>query len=121
MEIPKIFESEYRFCEILWENEPISSSELVRICKEKLEWKKSTTYTVIRRLSERGVLKSENAIVTSLVSKEDVLSAESTEVIEKTFSGSLPSFIAAFTRKKTLTKQEIDEIQNLIDSYKDTK
>ena len=72
MEIPKIFESEYRFCEILWENEPVSSSELVRLCNEKLEWKKSTTYTVIRRLSERGILKSEGAVVTSLVSREDV-------------------------------------------------
>ena len=68
MDVPKIFDSEYRFCEILWENEPVSSSELVKLCREKLEWKKSTTYTVIRRLSERGVLKSENAIVTSLIS-----------------------------------------------------
>lgn len=119
METPKIFESEYRFCEILWENEPISSSELVRLCNEKLEWKKSTTYTVIRRLSERGVLKSEDAVVTSLIPKEDVQSAESTEVVERTFSGSLPSFIAAFARKKNLSKQEIDEIQKIIDTYKD--
>lgn len=119
MEIPKIFESEYRFCEILWENEPVSSSELVRLCNEQLEWKKSTTYTVIRRLSERGVLKSKNAVVTSLVSKEEILSAESAEVVEKTFSGSLPSFIAAFTRKKPLTRKEIDEIQQIIDTYKE--
>lgn len=118
MDTPKIFESEYRFCEILWENEPVSSSELVKLCSEHLEWKKLTTYTVIRRLSERGVLKSENAVVTSLVSKDEVLTAQSTEVVEKTFSGSLPSFIAAFTRKKTLTKKEIDEIQKIIDSYK---
>ncbi len=119
MEIPKIFESEYRFCEILWENEPVSSSELVRLCNEKLEWKKSTTYTVIRRLSERGILKSEGAVVTSLVSREDVQSAESAEVVDRTFSGSLPSFIAAFTRKKQLSKQEVDEIQKIIDTYKD--
>lgn len=119
MNVPKIFESEYRFCEILWENEPVTSSELVRLCRERLEWKKSTTYTVIRRLSERGVLKSEDAVVTSLVSREDVQSAESTEVVERTFSGSLPSFIAAFTRKKNLSKQEIDEIQKIIDTYKD--
>ena len=118
MNVPKIFESEYRFCEILWENEPVTSSELVRLCRERLEWKKSTTYTVIRRLSERGVLKSEDAVVTSLVSR-DVQSAESTEVVERTFSGSLPSFIAAFTRKKNLSKQEIDEIQKIIDNYKD--
>ncbi len=119
MEIPKIFESEYRFCEILWENEPVSSSELVRLCRERLEWKKSTTYTVIRRLSERGILKSEDAVVTSLVSREDVQSAESAEVVERTFSGSLPSFIAAFTRKKNLSKQEVDEIQRIIDAYKE--
>ena len=119
MEVPKIFESESRFCEILWENEPVTSSELVRLCREKLEWKKSTTYTVIRRLSERGVIKSEDAIVTSLVSREDAQSAESTEIVERTFSGSLPSFIAAFTRKKNLSRQEIDEIQKIIDNYKD--
>ena len=119
MEVPKIFESEYHFCEILWENEPVTSSELVRLCREKLEWKKSTTYTVIRRLSERGVIKSEDAIVTSLVSREDAQSAESTEIVERTFSGSLPSFIAAFTRKKNLSRQEIDEIQKIIDNYKD--
>ncbi|HBV84850.1 MAG TPA: BlaI/MecI/CopY family transcriptional regulator [Lachnospiraceae bacterium] len=119
MEVPKIFESEYRFCEILWENEPVTSSELVRLCREKLEWKKSTTYTVIRRLSERGVIKSEDATVTSLVSREDAQSAESTEIVERTFSGSLPSFIAAFTRKKNLSRQEIDEIQKIIDNYKD--
>lgn len=119
MEVPKIFESEYRFCEILWENEPVTSSELVRLCREKLEWKKSTTYTVIRRLSERGVIKSEDAIVTSLVSREDAQSAESTEIVERTFSESLPSFIAAFTRKKNLSRQEIDEIQKIIDNYKD--
>lgn len=117
MEIPKIFESEYRFCEILWENEPITSSELVRLCNEKLDWKKSTTYTVIRRLSERGILKSENAVVTALVSKADVQSAESAEVVNRAFSGSLPSFIAAFTRKQHLTSQEIDEIQQLINEH----
>lgn len=118
MDIPKIFESEYRFCEILWEYEPVSSGELVKLCKEKLEWKKSTTYTVIRRLAERGVLKSENAVVTSLVSREEAQSRESTEVVERTFSGSLPGFIAAFTRKKPLSPKEADEIQKIIDTYK---
>lgn len=118
MEIPKIFESEYRFCEILWENEPVTSSELVKLCGERLDWKKSTTYTVIKRLSERGVLHSENAVVTSLVSKEEVQTAEGEEFLQKNFSGSLPGFIAAFTHNKKLTKQEIDEIQKIIDSYK---
>lgn len=119
MEVPKIFESEYRFCEILWENEPVSSSELVCLCNEKLEWKKSTTYTVIKRLSERGVLKSENTIVTSLVSKEEVQISEGKEFLEKTFDGSLPKFIAAFARKKILSEEEINEIRKMIDSYEE--
>ncbi len=118
METPKIFESEYRFCEILWEHEPVSSGELVKLCREKLEWKKSTTYTVIRRLAQRGVLKSENAVVTSLISREEAQASQSAEVVERTFSGSLPGFIAAFTRKKPLTPEEIDEIQEIIDNYK---
>jgi len=117
METPKIFESEYRFCEILWDNEPVSSSELVRLCNEKLEWKKSTTYTVIKRLTERGVIKSEETIVTSLYSREEIQAAESTEVVERTFAGSLPSFIAAFTKNKQLTKDEIAEIQAIIDAH----
>ena len=119
IDTPKVFESEYRFCEILWENEPVTSSELVRLCGERLEWKKSTTYTVIRRLSERGILKSEGTVVTSLVSKEEVQSAESAEVVERTFSGSLPSFVAAFARRRNLSRQEVDEIQKIIDSYKE--
>lgn len=77
METPRIFESEYRFCEILWENEPVNSTELVRLCAQRLGWKKPTTYTVIRRLAQRGVLKTENAVVTSLVSREEVREAES--------------------------------------------
>ena len=118
METPKIFESEYRFCEIVWEHEPVSSGELVKLCLEQLEWKKSTTYTVIRRLTERGVLKSEHAVVTSLVSREEVQSSESAQVVDRTFSGSLPRFIASFTRRKPLTPQEADEIQKIIDAYK---
>lgn len=117
--VPKIFESEYRFCEILWENEPVSSSELAKMCNERLEWKKSTTYTVIKRLTERGVIKSENAIVTSLVSKEEVQAQESTDIVEKSFDGSLPAFIAAFTKRKNLNRQEIEEIQQIIDRYKE--
>ena len=119
MDTPKIFESEYRFCEILWENEPISSSALVKLCSEQLEWKKSTTYTVIKRLTERGVVKSENAIVTSLVSREEVQARESAEIVEKNFDGFLPAFIAAFTSRKNLSRQEIEEIQGIIDQYKE--
>lgn len=100
MEIPKIFESEYHFCEILWEHEPVSSSELVRLCNEKLEWKKSTTYTVIRRLSERGVIQSENAIVTSLISKEQVQAAESMEVVESRFRVRSPTLLLLLPEQK---------------------
>lgn len=118
MNTPKVFESEYRFCLILWEHEPIKSSELVNICKEQLGWKPTTTYTVIKRLSERGVLKNENTIVTSLVSKDEIQAAEIDEMVEKTFEGSLPAFVAAFTKHQKLSVKEIDEIQQMIDRFK---
>ena len=118
MGTPKVFESEYRFCLILWEHEPVKSSELVALCREKLGWKPTTTYTVIKRLSERGVLKNENTIVTSLVSKDEVQAAEIDELVEKTFEGSRPAFIAAFTRHRKLTREEADEVQEMIDRYR---
>ncbi|MBQ4267674.1 MAG: BlaI/MecI/CopY family transcriptional regulator [Clostridia bacterium] len=118
MEIPKVFESEYRFCLILWEHEPIKSSELVKLCKEQLGWKPTTTYTVIKRLSERGVLKNENTIVSSLVSKDEVQASEIEEMVEKTFEGSLPAFIAAFTKHQKITEKEIDEVQRMIDRFR---
>lgn len=116
---PKIFESEYRFCLILWKHEPIKSSELVALCKEQLGWKPTTTYTVIKRLSERGVLKNENTIVTSLVGKDEVQAAEIDEMVEKTFEGSLPAFIAAFTKRPKISDAEIDEIQKMIDRFRE--
>ena len=116
MDIPKIFESEYRFCCILWEHEPVKSTELVKLCREKLDWSKATTYTVIKRLSERGVVKSEDAVVTSLVSKEQVQAAAVDELVEKTFEGSLPAFVAAFTRRG-LSAAEAAELRRLIESY----
>ena len=119
METPKVFESEYRFCLILWENEPIKSTELAKLCEAKLGWKKATTYTVIKRLSERKVIKSENAIITSLVSKEEVQTAEIDDMVDRTFSGSIPDFLAAFSKSRKLSKKEISEIQKLIDEYKD--
>lgn len=93
MDTPKIFESEYRFCLILWEHEPVKSSELVKLCREQLGWKPTTTYTVLRRLSDRGVLKNENTVVTSLVSKDEVQAAEIDELVEKKFEGSVPAFL----------------------------
>lgn len=118
METPKIFESEYRFCLILWEHEPVKSSELVRLCKEQLGWKPTTTYTVIKRLSERGVLKNENTIVSSIVSKDEAQASEINEMLEKTFEGSLPAFIAAFTKHRKLSPDEINEVQSMIDRYR---
>ena len=118
MEIPKIFESEYRFCLILWEHEPVKSSELVRLCKEQLGWKPTTTYTVMKRLSERGVLKNENTIVSSIVSKDEAQASEINDMLEKTFEGSLPAFIAAFTKHRKLSPDEIDEVQSMIDRYR---
>jgi len=119
METPKVFESEYRFCLILWENEPVGSTQLVRLCKEKLGWTKATTYTVIRRLAERGVLKNENAVVSSLVSKDEVQAAEINELVEKTFGGSLPAFITAFTKHNALSPAEAAQIRNMIDAHQE--
>ena len=117
METPKIFESEYRFCLILWEHEPVNSTKLVELCKAQLGWSKATTYTVIRRLSERGVLKNENATVTSLVSKAQAQASRLDEMVEETFEGSVPAFLAAFSRGRKLTKSEVDQLKALIDSY----
>ncbi|MBQ2750042.1 MAG: BlaI/MecI/CopY family transcriptional regulator [Clostridia bacterium] len=119
METPKVFESEYRFCLILWEHEPIKSSELVALCKEQLGWKPTTTYTVIKRLSERGVLKNENTIVTSLVTKEAVQAAEIDELVEKKFDGSLPAFVAAFARHQKLSHREVEEIEAMIHRFRE--
>ena len=118
MDTPKVFESEYRFCLILWEHEPIKSSELVNFCAQQLGWKPTTTYTVIKRLSERGVLKNENTVVTSLVSKDQVQAAEISEMVEKTFEGSLPAFIAAFTKHQKISEEELDAVQQIIDRYR---
>lgn len=115
METPKVFESEYRFCLILWKNEPIKSSELVKLCKEQLGWKPTTTYTVLKRLSERGVLKNENTVVSSLVTKEQIQAAEIDVLVEKKFEGSLPSFVAAFAKHQNMSEDELDEVQRMID------
>ena len=117
MDAPKIFESEYRFCLILWDNEPVSSGKLVELCKENLRWSKATTYTVIRRLSERGVVKNENTVVTALISKEEAQASRLDEMVEETFEGSMPAFIAAFSKSKKLSRQEVEQLQALIDSY----
>jgi predicted transcriptional regulator len=118
MDTPKIHESEYRFCQILWAHEPVKSKELVRLCQEQLGWKSTTTYTVIKRLSQRGVLKNEDTVVTSLISKDEAQQAEIDDLVEKKFGGSLPAFIAAFTRRQSLSEAEIDAVQAMIDRYR---
>ena len=115
MSIPKIPEGEYRFCLIMWEHEPVTAMELVKLCQMRLGWKKSTTYTVIKRLAEKGVVKSDNGIVTSLVSKEDAQAYEIDELVEKKFEGSLPAFVAAFTKHQNISEEELDEVQRMID------
>ncbi len=107
-----------RFADIVWENEPIASGDLVQICEKKLNWKKPTTYTVLRKLCEKGLLQNVDGIVSSLISKEEFYSAKSEQIIEDSYKGSLPAFIAAFTSHKKLTKKDVDEIQQLIDLFK---
>ena len=114
METPKIFDSELRFCEILWEHQPVKSSELVQLCAQRLGWKKSTTYTVIKRLTERGVVQTENAVVTARVSRDEVQRAESRAFVERNFSGSLPSFLNAFVGGRGLSAEEADELRRMI-------
>ena len=115
MNIPKIPEGEYRFCLIMWEHEPISSLELVKLCQERLAWKRTTTYTVMKRLGERGVLKLENGIVTALISKEEAEAAEIETFVESKFGGSLPAFVAAFTKHQDMSEKDLDEVQKMID------
>ena len=119
METPKIFESEYRFCLLLWEHEPVNSTRLAALCKEELGWSKATTYTVIRRLGERGVLKNENATVTALISREEAQTSRVEELVEQTFGGSIPAFIAAFGRSRSLTKEDADQLRAMIDALED--
>ena len=114
MNTPKVFESEYKFLCILWDNEPINSTALVKLCKERLGWVKGATYTVIRRLVERGVVKHENTIVSTLVTKEAVRLSEFDELLENRFEGSMPAFIATFSKKQKLSQKQIDDIMKII-------
>lgn len=107
------------FAEVIWEKEPVGSGELVKLCDEKFGWKKSTTYTVLKKLCEKGLFQNQDGIVTSIVSREAFYAAKSEQFVADTFKGSLPAFIAAFTSGKKLTKNEVDEIQNMIDKFKE--
>ena len=107
-----------RFADIVWEHEPIGSGELVKLCERELSWKKPTTYTVLRKLCEKGVLKNDGGVVTSLISREAFYSAKSEQIVEDSFRGSLPAFVAAFISRRELTAREADEIQKMIDAFK---
>ena len=117
MEI-ELGEIQEQFAGIIWENEPVASGELVKIAEKRLGWKKSTTYTVLRKLCEKGLFQNVEGVVTSIVSKEEFDGAKSSKFVEDNFAGSLPSFIAAFTSKKKLSKKEVDEIQKMINEFR---
>ena len=115
MEEFKLFDAEYKFLDIIWELEPINSTELTKDCLQKLGWKKSTTYTMIRKLSERGILKNENTMVTALIKREQVQKYESEVLLEKAFDNSLPAFLATFLQDKKLSKREAEELKKMIE------
>ncbi len=107
-----------KFVDLIWKNEPLGSGELVKLCEKELNWKKPTTYTVLRRLCEKGVLQNENGVVTSLISRDAYYSAKSERVVEDSYEGSLPAFVAAFLSRGKITKKEAEEIQQMIEEYR---
>lgn len=121
MEYQKLCESDFRFMTVIWDNEPVSSTTLAALCQEKLGWKKSTTYTMLKKMTEKGLAKNENTIVTSLVSRDSVRKNESELFVDQTFSGSLPGFLAAFLGNKTITAEEAEELIRLIEEHKTDK
>ena len=110
---------ESRFADLVWEHAPLGSGELVKLCEKELNWKKPTTYTVLRRLCERGIFRNEGGLVTSVISREEFYAMQSERFVEETFSGSLPSFLAAFTRRRSLSAAEIEEIRKMIDTFEE--
>lgn len=119
MEDYKLGLVETKFAEIIWTNEPLTSRELVQLCQSELEWKKSTTYTVLKKLCDKGYFKNEDGIVSSIIGKSEYFAMQSEKFVEETFDGSLPAFLAAFTKRKNLTAQEIAQIRSLIDGFQE--
>lgn len=115
----KLGEVESHFADIIWENEPLTTKELVGLCERELQWKRTTTYTVLKKLSGHGIFQMKEKLVTALISREDYYAGRSEQFVAETFQGSLPAFIAAFTKRKALTKEEISEIREMIDGYSD--
>jgi len=118
LNIPDIHGQEYRFCLLVWENEPIGSGALAKLCRERLDWKTSTVYTVLKRLTVRGVLKNEDATVTSLISKEQVQAAKLDEMMDSVFEGSIPAFTAAFSKRRKLTEADVDALSEMVERYR---
>ena len=119
MDDKKLGAVESRFADLIWGNEPLPSRELVKLCEEALHWKKPTTYTVLRRLCERGIFRNEGGLVTSLISRDEFYAMQSERFVEENFSGNLPSFLAAFTRRRSLSAAEIEEIRRMIDTFEE--
>lgn len=115
----KLAEGEMRFAEVVWDNEPIKSGDLVKRCEEEFNWKKSTTYTVLKKLCLRGILQNNDSIVTSIISKEEYFKFKSHEFVKDTFNGSLPKFLAAFIGNKKLSKNQVEELKKIIDEYEE--
>lgn len=115
----RLTEAEENLADIIWQNEPIRSAELVKICNEKFDWKKSTTYTMLKRLEEKKIVRNKDSVVESLIKKDDFYGEQSKIFVEENFQGSLPRFLAAFTRRKKLSQKEVQELQRLIDDYEE--
>jgi len=116
---PKIFDSEYKFACIVWEHEPVSTRDLVKYCADELEWKRTTTYTVLKRLCERGIFQNVDSMVTSKIPKEEIQHGESRQFVKRTFGGSLPGFIAAFLGNDTLSDEEAEALKAMIDNHRE--
>ena len=117
MEEMKLGAVESRFAEIIWRNEPLHSRELVRLCQEELNWKKPTTYTVLRKLCERGIFQNKDGMVSAVISREEFFARQSEQFVQETFQGSLPAFLAAFSSRKALSREDVEEIRKMIASY----
>ena len=119
MEEIRLCDSEYRFLQVVWEAAPVPSGRLTELCRQRLGWKKSTVYTVLKKMCDKGLLRNENALVTVLVPRERVTAAEAEQFVDRTFGGSLPGFLAAFMSGKKLTAREAEEVKRLIDRYRE--
>lgn len=119
MEYKRLCESDYRFMSVVWDSEPVNSTRLVELCRDQLGWKKSTTYTMLKKLCEKGFLSNQDAMVTALIPREEVQASESEIFVEQTFGGSLPRFLVSFLGGKTISDREADELKNLIDQHRE--